>query len=67
VYGHFLKDAHRYKPTITKTIPVVISDGLKTHHHDQSITPVNLSVTNTIVKRPTKPIPDELDELLAIF
>lgn len=37
--------------------------GASTHHHDQSIKPVSLSVMKTMVRRPAKPIPP-LDELL---
>ena len=40
----------------------VIQIGDITHHHDQLITPHNFKVTNTIVSRPKKPMPLELDD-----
>jgi hypothetical protein len=47
---------------------VLIQMGDKTHHQDQAIFPISLSVMNTTVRRPAKPmLPDELlDELLMI-
>jgi hypothetical protein len=31
--------------------------GDNTHHQDQSISPINLRMMNTMVNRPQKPIP----------
>jgi hypothetical protein len=39
------------------TSRILIHIGDSTHHHDQATTPHNLSVMNTIVRRPTKPTP----------
>lgn len=36
---------------------VPIQSGDSTHHHDHAITLVSLSVMNTMVSRPAKPIP----------
>lgn len=36
-----------------------IQIGESTHHHDQLIVPISLSVMNTMVNRPVKPIPDD--------
>ena len=46
-------------------IPSHIGD--KTHSQDQLITFVNLSVINTMVSRPAKPIPPDDDVLLLMF
>lgn len=45
-------------------IPKLIQIGDKTHHHDQSITWVNLRTMKAIVNNPANPIPplDEDDE-----
>ena len=41
--------------------------GDSTHHHDQSIFPMSLSVMNTMVSKPTNPIPPlEFDRLSLI-
>jgi hypothetical protein len=46
----------------TTTVANPIHNGLNTHSHDHEIKPVNLRAINSIVKRPTNPIPP-LDEL----
>src|SRR6185503_16601258 len=43
--------------TMASRIPTVIQIGASTHHHDQLITPHNLSVMKTMVSRPVNPIP----------
>jgi len=55
----------RHSPATVSTMAAGIHTGASTHHHDHAITPVNLSVMNTIASRPLKPIPleDELDWL----
>lgn len=44
--------------------PSGIQSGDVTHHHDQSMFPVNFKTKNTIKRIPAKPIPDE-DEFFA--
>jgi len=51
--------------TTTKNIANGIQSGAVTHHHDQSISPVNFNVMNIRNKIIPKPIPFEL--LLLIF
>ena len=51
-------------------ISVIIHIGDKTHHQDQVATAVmfnSFKVMNTIVSKPTKPIPLELELLLEYF
>ena len=38
--------------------------GARTHHQDQSITLQSLRVMKTMVRRPPKPMPPELEDLL---
>jgi hypothetical protein len=38
-----------------------IQSGDSTHHHDQSMTPESFRAMKTIVSRPMKPIPPELE------
>ena len=57
----FIKDAPNKainSTTINKAI--VIQSGLVTHHHDQSITPANFSIKNTMNTVPAKSDPCEL-------
>jgi hypothetical protein len=49
---------------IASTNPNPPQNGAVTHHHDQSITPHNFSVTKTTPSKPSTPIPpDEPDDL----
>ena len=48
--------------TANNTIATGPQNGSNTHHHDQSITPVNFSTMNTTPNSPVTPIP----ELLAV-
>lgn len=50
--------------------PIAASIGENTHHQDHEITPSSFRVIKTIVRRPIKPMPDELElelELDIIF
>ncbi|AFB75900.1 hypothetical protein 2203_scaffold802_00024 [Bacteriophage sp.] len=56
--GHFRRRATKTAiMPINATTATLIQSGDSTHHHDQAITCVSLSVINTMVSRPTKPIP----------
>ena len=46
----------------SSTMEIGIHSADNTHHHDQSILPISFKVMNTIVSRPQKPIPDELED-----
>ena len=41
--------------------------GANTHHHDQSILSISLSIMKTIVNTPKNPIPDDDDELAIVY
>lgn len=47
--------------------PTPIHIGDNTHHQDQSILPSNLSVMNTIVRRPGNPMPWYVVELVGFI
>jgi len=53
-------------PAITAARIRLIQIGESTHHHDQSITSVSFKMMNTMVRRPVKPMPPLLLELLLI-
>jgi hypothetical protein len=42
---------------------IPIQSGARTHHHDHVMTWQSLSTINAMANKPTKPIPDEEDEL----
>ena len=46
----------------TKTIESEIQIGLITSHHNHVIFPKSFKTIKTMVNKPTKPIPPELDE-----
>jgi len=52
-----------YMIKIKIPIAKLIQSGEKTHHQDQSILSKSLNITKTMVSRPGKPIPAEVDEL----
>ena len=54
---------------ITKNRTIPIHMGPNTHHHDQLMTWVSLSVMNTMVRSPANPIPpdDDLEVDIGLF
>jgi hypothetical protein len=60
-----MSHAMNIQARIKSTIAVGIQIGARTHHQDQSITPIILSTMNTMARSPQKPVP--LDEELLLM